>query len=77
MKLLDLKIRYKTYEITDKSEFLDNGSCIQLFTGEVGRLNHRLTVALSDRAEKEIEKFDFINKRKVAIGAYSFTLEAK
>lgn len=57
--MLDLKIGRHTYHITDKDEFMDNGSYVQLLTQsfETNIWGRPTTTVLSKRALKEIGVF--------------------
>ena len=57
--MITLKIGKYNYAITEKDEFMDNGSCVQLLTQsqEKGEWGHIPSPTLSKRAIKEISVF--------------------
>jgi hypothetical protein len=54
--LLELKIGRKTYPVTTKSVFVDNGACVQLIAEEMDRFGKQWIV-LTNKALKEIAPF--------------------
>ena len=63
--MIELKIGRNTYEITEKDQFLDNKSCVQLMTQSKERLDwgQRGTPVLSQRAIKEISGFERVQHK--------------
>ena len=62
---ITLKIKRHEYEITEKDEFLDNGSCIQLLTQskEYDRWAQESTPKLSQKMVKEISRYERIPRK--------------
>lgn len=62
---ITLKIKRHEYEITEKDEFLDNGSCIQLLTQskEHDRWMQESTPKLSQKMVKEISRYERIPRK--------------
>jgi hypothetical protein len=62
---ITLKIKRHEYKITEKDEFLDNGSCIQLLTqsNEYDRWSQESTPKLSQKMAKEITRYERIPRK--------------
>lgn len=62
--MIELKIGRNTYDVTEKDEFMDNGSVVQLLTQSKERYDwgHQPNPGLSKRAIKEISKFDRVQQ---------------
>ena len=58
--MFDLKIGRHTYQITEKDEFMDNGSCVQLMSQSKEPISwgHKPSPSLSKRAIKEISHYE-------------------
>jgi hypothetical protein len=63
--MISIKIGRNTYEISDKDEFLDNKSCIQLITQSKEKLDYgtRPSPILTKRVIKEISAFKRVQLR--------------
>ena len=63
--MVTLKIGRHTYQITDKDQFLDNESCVQLMTQSKETMSYgtRATPVLSKRTVKEISGFERVQHK--------------